>query len=103
MELHDGVDDQQGCITIVTLYVQVVQVGSSIDVWLQVLFLVALPGVDSEILGIEDETSEASEVELCLRLDAESATHVVVAPLHLSGHRLWQITMVSPIQDMEAI
>ena len=79
MELKDGVDDQQRSVTIVTLHIQVVQILFSTDVGIQVSVLVALPGVEAEILGIEDETSETSEFNLSLRLDAETATHVVVA------------------------
>ena len=79
MHLDDGIDDQQGGIRVVTLDVQVVQVGRAVHVGLQVLVLIALPGVKTEVLGIEDEATEASEVKLCLRLDAETATHVIVA------------------------
>ena len=55
------------------------QVGSAIDVWLQVLVLVALPGPETEVLGIEHKASELAEVEQGPCLDAESATPVVVA------------------------
>ncbi len=79
VHLNDGIDDQQCRVAIVTLHVQVVQVGSTIDVWLQILVLIAPPGSETEVLGIEDEASVLTEIQLRLRLDAESAAHVVVA------------------------
>lgn len=79
MYLKDGIDHQQSRITIVTLHVQVMQVGSAIDVWLQVLVLIALPGPESEVLGIEHEATELAEVESRVCLDAETAAHIVVA------------------------
>ena len=78
VKIQNGIDNQQGCIAIVTLHVQVVQVGSTVDLALQVSFLIALPGVETEVLGIERQASNTSEVKLRLRLDAESAAHIIV-------------------------
>ena len=84
MHLDHGVDHQQRSIAIVTLHVQVVQVGRTVDVWLQVvLVLIALPGPETEIPRVEHQSSELAEVELCPCLDAESAAHVVVALNHV--------------------
>ena len=63
----------------VALHIQVVQIFGAVGVGLQVFVLIPLPRVDTEVLGIEYETAELTEVELSLRLDAESAAHVVVA------------------------
>ena len=79
MYLKDGIENQQCRITIVTLYVQVVQVGSAVDVLLEVFVLIALPGPESEVLGIEHEATELAEVEFRVCLDAETAAHIVVA------------------------
>ena len=48
MHLHDGIDNQERRIAVVTLHVQEVQVGSTVDIGLQVLILVALPSIDAE-------------------------------------------------------
>ena len=63
----------------VTLHVQIMQVFGPISISLQILTLVAFPGKDAEVFGIKDKTAETSEIKLCLRLDAETAAHVVVA------------------------
>ena len=52
VHFQDWVDDQQGGIAIVALYVQIVQVLGAVGISLQVFVLVTLPGVDAEILGI---------------------------------------------------
>ena len=59
------------------------QILGTVGIGLQVFVLVTLPGVDTEVLGIKYEASELTEVELGLRLDAEAATHVVVALNHV--------------------
>ena len=64
MKFKDRIDDQQSRITIVALYVQVVQVGSTFDIGLQILVLLALPGVEAEVLGIEQEAPVLAEVKL---------------------------------------
>ena len=83
MYLHDGVDHQQGSITLVALHIQVVQILYIGKAVVNILLLVALPSIESEILGIECETAETTEVELGLRLDAEAASHVIVAFNHV--------------------
>ena len=79
VHLQNGIDDQQHGVAAVALDVQVVQVLDICKVVLDILLLVAFPGVEAEVLGIEHEAAELAEVELGLRLDAESTTHVVVA------------------------
>ena len=64
VHLNDGINHQQSRITVVTLHVQVVQVGSAVNIGLQVLVLVALPGPETEVLGIEHDASVTTKVEL---------------------------------------
>ena len=67
------IDDQQSGVALVALSVEEQRVGIG-----KVLVLVALPGKNAVIVGLEDETSEAPELHVGLGLEREARTHVVV-------------------------
>ena len=103
MNLQHGIDNQESGIALVALGIQIAEVvarhflelvfvvGDRAQIfcrefafvnallqWYQ-LILVSLEGKDAEILGIQREACRAAKVEHCLGLDAEAATHIVVA------------------------
>ena len=81
MELKDGVDNQQSSIAVITHHIQIVQVpGAFIELFqfIKCIGIIALPRIEAEVLSVKYHATEATEVQLCLRLDTEAATHIVV-------------------------
>ena len=74
VDLDDGIEDEEGGIAFIALYVQVVQVFNLAEVSV----LVAFPREETEVFGVQDETG-GRELQVSLGLETETATHVIVA------------------------
>ena len=67
----------------VALNVQIAQVGDIGETVVEVLFLISFPRIETEKLGVQNEACRSAKVELRLRLDAETAAHIVVTLNHI--------------------
>ena len=83
IHLYQGIDYQQAGIASVALHVQIVEVFSAINIAWQVFILVAFPREQVEETDVSDESSEILQLNMCLRLDAVAATHIIVALNHV--------------------
>ena len=78
VDLEDGSNHKQPCITFIALHIEIAQI-----VYLKLRLLITYPCKDTEILDMQIETPPVAKLQVRLRLNTESAAHVVVTLQHI--------------------